>query len=42
VEARLREAFASWHMQVQGYWESVVTGGDGNREFWIQARRKPA
>lgn len=42
VEARLREAFASWHMQVQGYWESVVTGGDGNREFWIQASRKPA
>jgi len=42
VEARLREAFASWQMEVQGYWESVVTGGDGNREFWIQASRKPA
>ncbi|MBU3713147.1 MAG: TlyA family RNA methyltransferase [Limnohabitans sp.] len=42
VQARMREAFASWQMDVQGYWESVVTGGDGNREFWIQASRKPA
>ncbi len=39
VEARLRHACASWGLQVQDYWESVITGGDGNREFWIQARR---
>ena len=39
VEARMREAFVAWGLQVQGYWESVITGGDGNREFWLQARR---
>lgn len=42
VETRLREAFSSWGLQVQAYWESVITGGDGNREFWILASRPSA
>lgn len=42
VETRLREAFAGWGLQVQAYWESVITGGDGNREFWILASRVAA
>jgi 23S rRNA (cytidine1920-2'-O)/16S rRNA (cytidine1409-2'-O)-methyltransferase len=38
VEARLRETCAGLGLQVQGYWESVITGGDGNREFWLGAQ----
>jgi 23S rRNA (cytidine1920-2'-O)/16S rRNA (cytidine1409-2'-O)-methyltransferase len=39
VEARLREACAALHLEVLGYWPSAIAGGDGNKEFWIGARR---
>ena len=39
VEARLREACAALNLEVLGYWPSAIAGGDGNKEFWIGARR---
>jgi 23S rRNA (cytidine1920-2'-O)/16S rRNA (cytidine1409-2'-O)-methyltransferase len=42
VETRVREACAALDLGIDGYWESVITGGDGNREFWLGARRAPA
>lgn len=39
VEARLREACAGLNLNVLGYWPSAIAGGDGNKEFWIGARR---
>jgi 23S rRNA (cytidine1920-2'-O)/16S rRNA (cytidine1409-2'-O)-methyltransferase len=38
VEARLREACAACGLQVTAWRDSPVTGGDGNREFFVQAR----
>ena len=37
VEQRLRESLASLKMQVLGWFESAITGGDGNREFFVYA-----
>ena len=42
VEARVRQACAELDLVVDGYWDSVITGGDGNREFWLGAHRAPA
>jgi 23S rRNA (cytidine1920-2'-O)/16S rRNA (cytidine1409-2'-O)-methyltransferase len=39
VEARLRAACAALKLEVLGYWPSAIAGGDGNKEFWIGARR---
>lgn len=39
VEARLRQACAGLGLNVLGYWPSAIAGGDGNKEFWIGARR---
>jgi 23S rRNA (cytidine1920-2'-O)/16S rRNA (cytidine1409-2'-O)-methyltransferase len=39
VEARLREACTALNLDVLGYWPSAIAGGDGNKEFWIGARR---
>jgi 23S rRNA (cytidine1920-2'-O)/16S rRNA (cytidine1409-2'-O)-methyltransferase len=39
VEARLREACDVLKLEVLGYWPSAIAGGDGNKEFWIGARR---
>ncbi|PIT76026.1 hemolysin [Limnohabitans sp. JirII-29] len=39
VEARLRKACADLGLNVLGYWPSAIAGGDGNKEFWIGARR---
>jgi 23S rRNA (cytidine1920-2'-O)/16S rRNA (cytidine1409-2'-O)-methyltransferase len=39
VEARVREACAALGLQVQAWRDSVIEGGDGNREFFIQAVR---
>ena len=38
VEARVRQACVELDLAVDGYWDSVITGGDGNREFWVGAR----
>ena len=37
VETRIREACAEHALAVRGYFESAVTGGDGNREFFAWA-----
>jgi 23S rRNA (cytidine1920-2'-O)/16S rRNA (cytidine1409-2'-O)-methyltransferase len=38
VEQRLRQACADAGLQVQRWLDSPVTGGDGNREFFVWAR----
>jgi 23S rRNA (cytidine1920-2'-O)/16S rRNA (cytidine1409-2'-O)-methyltransferase len=42
VEARLREACAACGLAVVAWHASPVAGGDGNREFFIEARRAAA
>ena len=39
VEARIREACATLGLQVQAWQDSPIEGGDGNREFFVQATR---
>lgn len=39
VETRLREACAALTLQVAGWYDSPIAGGDGNREFFLHARR---
>ena len=39
VEVRVREACAALGMQVQAWQDSPIVGGDGNREFFVQATR---
>jgi 23S rRNA (cytidine1920-2'-O)/16S rRNA (cytidine1409-2'-O)-methyltransferase len=40
VEQRLREAYAALGLQVRDWFDSPIAGGDGNREFFIQAIKK--
>lgn len=42
VEQRLRKACAELDLWVMGWFDSPVTGGDGNREFFIHARNSVA
>ena len=35
VEQRLREACAALRLPVRGWFDSPITGGDGNREFFV-------
>jgi 23S rRNA (cytidine1920-2'-O)/16S rRNA (cytidine1409-2'-O)-methyltransferase len=42
VEARLRAACAACGLQVVEWFVSPIAGGDGNREFFIRARRSGA
>jgi len=37
VEQRLRDCCASLGLQVRGWYDSPVAGGDGNREFFVYA-----
>ena len=39
VEQRLREACAALGLKVTHWFDSTITGGDGNREFFIAARK---
>lgn len=39
VEQRLRQACADCALRVRGWLDSPVTGGDGNREFFVWATR---
>ncbi len=39
VETSLRAACQALSLQVAGWFDSPITGGDGNREFFIHARR---
>lgn len=42
VEQRLREACAALGLKVTHWFDSPITGGDGNREFFICAQRDAA
>jgi len=35
VEKRIRDACAALHLEVRDYFASILTGGDGNREFFV-------
>ncbi|MFC5500348.1 TlyA family RNA methyltransferase [Caenimonas terrae] len=37
VEQRIREACAALGLQVKAWFDSAITGGDGNREFFVHA-----
>ena len=37
VELRIREAYVALGLQIQGWFDSPITGGDGNREFFVHA-----
>jgi 23S rRNA (cytidine1920-2'-O)/16S rRNA (cytidine1409-2'-O)-methyltransferase len=39
VERRLRDCCASLDLQVRGWYDSAIAGGDGNREFFVYATR---
>ena len=41
VERRIRDACATAGLQVQGWFDSPIRGGDGNREFFVLARKEP-
>jgi len=40
VEQRLRETCAQIGLQVRGWYDSPIAGGDGNREFFLYATLK--
>lgn len=40
VEQRIREACAALDLAVKAWFDSPIEGGDGNREFFVHARRK--
>lgn len=40
VERRLRDACAACGLAVLGWFDSPIAGGDGNREFFLHARRE--
>jgi 23S rRNA (cytidine1920-2'-O)/16S rRNA (cytidine1409-2'-O)-methyltransferase len=42
VETRMREACAAHGLAVLHWLDSAITGGDGNREFFLHARRPAA
>jgi len=42
VERRLRDCCAALGLRVRGWYDSAVTGGDGNREFFIHATKTGA
>ena len=37
VELRIRDAYASLGLVIKGWFDSPITGGDGNREFFVHA-----
>jgi len=39
VEQRVRQCCAALGLRVRGWYDSAITGGDGNREFFVHATR---
>ena len=37
VEQRIRESYVQSGLEVKNYFESPISGGDGNREFFVHA-----
>jgi 23S rRNA (cytidine1920-2'-O)/16S rRNA (cytidine1409-2'-O)-methyltransferase len=40
VRERIEACCADLGLAVAGWWDSAISGGDGNREFWILGRKK--
>ena len=40
VRARIEACCKDLGLDAAGWWDSVISGGDGNREFWILGRKK--
>ena len=40
VRARIEACCKDLGLDTAGWWDSVISGGDGNREFWILGRKK--
>lgn len=40
VEQRIRESYAGANLSVKNYFESPISGGDGNREFFVHASKE--
>jgi 23S rRNA (cytidine1920-2'-O)/16S rRNA (cytidine1409-2'-O)-methyltransferase len=40
VERRIRDACESLGLAVAGWFDSPIAGGDGNREFFVWARKR--
>jgi 23S rRNA (cytidine1920-2'-O)/16S rRNA (cytidine1409-2'-O)-methyltransferase len=40
VEQRIRDCCAALGLSVRGWFDSAITGGDGNREFFVHAKNK--
>ncbi|KQP03213.1 TlyA family RNA methyltransferase [Pseudorhodoferax sp. Leaf265] len=40
VRARIEACCAELGLAVAGWWDSAISGGDGNREFWILGRKQ--
>ena len=40
VRERVEACCADLGLAVAGWWDSAISGGDGNREFWILGRKK--
>lgn len=40
VRERVEACYADLGLTVAGWWDSAISGGDGNREFWILGRKK--
>ena len=40
VEQRIRDCCAALGLQVRAWFDSAITGGDGNREFFVHAQRQ--
>ncbi len=40
VRARIEACCADLGLAMAGWWDSVISGGDGNREFWMLGRRR--
>ncbi|KQP14267.1 TlyA family RNA methyltransferase [Pseudorhodoferax sp. Leaf267] len=40
VRARIAACCADLGLEMAGWWDSVISGGDGNREFWMLGKKK--
>ncbi len=40
VRQRIEACCADLGLAMAGWWDSVISGGDGNREFWMLGRKK--
>jgi 23S rRNA (cytidine1920-2'-O)/16S rRNA (cytidine1409-2'-O)-methyltransferase len=41
IEKRIRTSLKELGLKVTGWYDSAIEGGDGNREFFVQAVKPP-